>query len=102
MAGAFVSVETDERQSKPLGTYLVRLTKLWNEEKPARWPQSLSRGKELLRECVVLCAKPAAIVGPHKHILANERKCNSARKFNEAERSLQIVVSARWRAVERG
>jgi len=36
LAGASASIETDEHQPKPLGTYLFRLTKRWNEEDPAR------------------------------------------------------------------
>jgi len=52
--GQCVRVETtDEHQSKRLGTYVYVLTKRWNEDDPARWPQSvLARERTTPRDAV--------------------------------------------------
>jgi len=74
LAGVTVLDETDEHQSKPLGAYLFRLTKRWNEENPARWPQSLSRRRRTNNSASALfCAeRRAAIIAPGRQLTAGE------------------------------
>ena len=78
------------------------LTKRWNEDDPARWPQFLVTRERTVPRVHFLCVRHTATIRPNRHGTASENGsstlCTSSTEKNVVGR---LFLSARWRAVER-
>jgi hypothetical protein len=76
-------MERTSTSPKRLGTYVFVLTKRWNEDDPARWPQSLSRERKQLRECSFVRHGNSNHWAKEMTVHGWVGKYNSGQEFNE-------------------